>query len=108
MPHPPKTPPPPKPSPPAAILAQAARRRIFPGDEAPLANLPRPPERVSPGARRWGRTQQTVFLVAKSGKQNAVAAWRAGRDIPVHAISPSGGLEVFCAASLLPQANPTT
>lgn len=43
------------------------------------------------------------FSSLGNGRKHAVAVWRTGSDMAAHAISPSGGLEVFSHADLLPQ-----
>lgn len=54
-----------------------------------------PPERVSLSAHRLSATRELVFLVSGEGKRQAVAAWRAGADIPAAAIAPAGGVDVL-------------
>lgn len=54
-----------------------------------------PPERVSLSAQRLSATRELVFLVSGEGKRQAVAAWRAGADIPAAAIAPPGGVDIL-------------
>lgn len=79
---------------------------LFPGGEwgeAPEApdvlavhDAPKPPaERVSLTARRLGRTRAALFLVAGTGKREAVAAWRAGARIAASSIRPPAGVDVL-------------
>lgn len=78
----------------------------MPGDEAadvlPVFDAPKPPaQRVSLSAARLARTRQLIFLIAGEGKRQAVADWRAGKDIPAHRIAPAAGIDVLIEASLL-------
>jgi len=57
-----------------------------------------PPERVSLSASRLGRAREVLFLVDAEGKGPAIAAWRAGRDIPARAIAPRAGVDVLIAS----------
>ncbi len=45
-----------------------------------------PPERVTLSAARLSRSRQVLFLVTGADKRAAVAAWKAGADIPARAI----------------------
>lgn len=54
-----------------------------------------PPERVSLSAHRLSATRELVFLVSGAGKRQAVAAWRAGADIPAAVIAPAGGVDIL-------------
>ena len=60
-----------------------------------------PPQRVSLSAARLSRARQVVFLVSGESKRRAVAAWRAGKDIPARAIMPAAGVDVLVESSLL-------
>ena len=60
-----------------------------------------PPERVSLSARRLSRARKVAFVVTGQGKRDAVAAWRAGQQIPAHSISPGNAVDIFFEASLL-------
>lgn len=57
-----------------------------------------PPQRVSLSAARLGRARQVLFLVDGEAKREAIAAWRAGRDIPARAIAPPAGVDVLIAS----------
>ena len=57
-----------------------------------------PPERVSLSAARLARAREVLFLVSAEGKRDAIAAWRAGRDIPARAIAPPAGVDVLVAS----------
>jgi 6-phosphogluconolactonase len=65
-------------------------------DVLPVFNAPKPPaERVSLSARRLAATREVIFLVSGTGKQSAVAAWRAGTAIPAAAIAPAAGVDIL-------------
>lgn len=85
---------------------------LFPGHEwGNLAGAPDvmaifdapkpPPERVTMSAARLSRARQVMFLVAGEAKHRAVAAWRAGKNIPARAITPAGGVDVLLESTLL-------
>lgn len=54
-----------------------------------------PAERVSLSAARLSRARQVLFLVAGADKRQALAAWRAGEDIPARHITPATPVEVY-------------
>lgn len=60
-----------------------------------------PPQRVSLSAARLSRARQVIFLVSGESKHRAVAAWRAGKDIPARAIMPAAGVDVLVESALL-------
>jgi 6-phosphogluconolactonase len=60
-----------------------------------------PPQRVSLSAARLSRARKVVFLVSGALKHRAVAAWRAGKDIPARAIAPAAGVDVLVESALL-------
>ena len=60
-----------------------------------------PPQRVSLSAARLSRARQVIFLVSGQSKQRAVAAWRAGKDIPARTIRPAVGVDVLVESALL-------
>ncbi len=85
---------------------------LFPGagwgdeDGAPatlaVEAAPKPPaQRVTLGARRLGQAREIFVLVTGSVKYNALAAWRAGKDLPVRAIRPAGGVDVLLERSVV-------
>ena len=85
---------------------------LFPGHEwgaqhgAPDAlavfDAPKPPpERVSLSAARLSRARQVNFLVTGESKHRAVSDWRAGKDIPARAITPTAGVDVLLESALL-------
>ncbi len=85
---------------------------LFPGHERGAAagspdalavfDAPKPPpQRVSLSALRLSRSRQVLFLVSGESKRRAVAAWRAGKDIPARAIMPGAGVDVLVESALL-------
>lgn len=75
-----------------------------PGAPAALAvhDAPKPPpDRVSMSAWRLSRARQVMYLVTGASKKQAVADWRAGRDIPARAINPASGADVLLEAACL-------
>jgi len=84
---------------------------LFPGAEwgeqpaapATLAvpNAPRPPpQRVTLSARRLSLTREAMVLVTGEAKREALAAWGAGKHLPVRAIRPLGGVDVLLEQSV--------
>lgn len=75
---------------------------LFPGhvhnpDELTHAvyNSPKPPpERVSISAKALGDTQQVIFLITGSNKQDAIKLWQSGHDLPVTSI-PSANITIY-------------
>jgi 6-phosphogluconolactonase len=85
---------------------------LFPGHEwgaAPgspdtlvVMDAPKPPrQRVSLSAERLSRALEVMFLISGASKHKAVAAWRAGKDIPARAIVPAAGVDVLVESALL-------
>jgi 6-phosphogluconolactonase len=71
-------------------------------DTLAVFDAPKPPrERVSLSAARLSRARQVIFLVSGESKHCAVAAWRAGKDIPARAIMPAAGVDVLVESALL-------
>ena len=76
---------------------------LFPGhqhQENELAhavyNSPKPPpERVSISAKALSNTQQLIFLITGSNKQEAVNNWRSGLDLPVATIVPENPIDIY-------------
>ena len=69
----------------------------------PVHDSPKPPsDRVSLSASRLSQAGRVLFLVTGAGKRDAVRAWRAGEDIPVRAIKPSAGIDVYIDAAACP------
>lgn len=77
---------------------------LFPGNvleldgapAIPVHGAPKPPaERVSLSASRLSRARRVIFLVTGAGKRLAVRQWRVGAGLPVVAIAPSAGAEIF-------------
>ena len=77
---------------------------MTPGSPDTLAvlNAPKPPpERVSLSAARLSRARKVLFMVDGESKQQAIADWRAGKDIPAQAIRPAAGVDVLVTETLL-------
>jgi 6-phosphogluconolactonase len=76
---------------------------LFPGHqhrEEELAhaiyNSPKPPpERVSISAKALSNTQQLIFLITGTNKQDAVKNWRSGQDLPVATIVPENPIDIY-------------
>lgn len=66
----------------------------------PVSNAPKPPsDRVSLSASRLSDARRVIFLVTGAGKRAAVALWRSGSEMPVAAIRPAAGVEVYLDAA---------
>ncbi len=62
----------------------------------PVRNAPKPPsDRVSLSASRLSRARQVMFFVTGAGKREAMKAWRGGEQVPVAAIRPVAGVDVY-------------
>ncbi len=62
-----------------------------------VENAPKPPpERVSVSSSKLSGAQEVLFMVSGAGKQQAVNDWRAGLAIPVSAITPKNGVDIYC------------
>lgn len=76
---------------------------LFPGHEhppqrlvVPVHDAPKPPpERVSLTAQALSRCRALVFLVTGESKQQALADWRRGKEIPASLIQPPIAPEVL-------------
>lgn len=76
---------------------------LFPGHQhpaglrvVPVHNAPKPPaDRVSLSTAALGSCRQLLFLITGKGKQQAVAQWRSGKDLPIAQIKSSGVSEVL-------------
>jgi len=83
---------------------------LFPGsaweDTTPtiaVNNAPKPPsERVSLSASRLSQARQVLFIVTGSNKRDAVQQWRSGVVLPVTAVNPKLGVDVFVDVAALP------
>ncbi len=81
---------------------------LFPGQQweseppapaIPVSNAPKPPSnRVSLSASRLSQARQVLFIVTGAGKKEAVRQWRNGEPLPVHAITPQAGVDIFADA----------
>ena len=59
-------------------------------------NSPKPPpERVSISALALSSTQQLIFLITGTNKQEAVKNWRSGQDLPVARIVPKNPVDIY-------------
>jgi len=66
----------------------------------PVKHAPKPPaDRVSLSASRLSDAHQVIFLVTGAGKRHAVSQWRSGANMPVKAIVPVNGVDVFVDAA---------
>lgn len=62
----------------------------------PVMHAPKPPsDRVSMSAQRLSQARKVLFLVEGAGKQHAVSQWKRGVFLPVRAIIPAKGVDVF-------------
>ncbi len=66
----------------------------------PVKHAPKPPaDRVSLSASRLSDARQVIFLVTGAGKRHAVSQWRGTAYIPVKAITPDAGVDIFVDAA---------
>ncbi len=82
---------------------------LFPGQvwedpfRAPVIavhNAPKPPlERVTLVASRLSHARQVIFLLTGAGKRSSVRRWRDGAALPVAAIKPLNGVDVYLDAA---------
>jgi 6-phosphogluconolactonase len=71
----------------------------------PVRGAPKPPaDRVSLSASRLSAARRVIFLVTGAGKQDAVRLWGNGAVVPVAAVRPESGVEVFLDAAAEPGA----
>lgn len=81
-----------------ASLFPGAEWGAQPGEPAVLAvvRAPKPPsERVSLSAWRLSAAREVMVLVTGEAKRAALAAWRAGANLPIGAIRPAAGVNVL-------------
>ncbi len=87
---------------------------LFPGHDPGLApdspaalavqDAPKPPpERVSLSAARLSRTRHLLFLIAGTGKRDAMTQFQHGADIPAAAIRPDAGVDVYITRDAMPE-----
>jgi 6-phosphogluconolactonase len=63
-----------------------------------VSNAPFPPaQRITLSARRLSRTQHLWYLVSGANKKNALLRWQQGAHLPMTAITPPNGADVFVA-----------
>lgn len=61
-----------------------------------VKHAPKPPsDRVSIAASRLSQARRVLFLVEGAGKQHAVSQWKNGVFLPVRAITPACGVDVY-------------
>jgi 6-phosphogluconolactonase len=66
----------------------------------PVRHSPKPPaDRVSLSASRLSDAAKVIFLVTGAGKRHAVSQWRNLANIPVRAITPVAGVDIFVDAA---------
>jgi 6-phosphogluconolactonase len=66
----------------------------------PVRHSPKPPaDRVSLSASRLSDAARVIFLVTGAGKRYAVSQWRGGANIPVRAITPAVGVDIYVDAA---------
>lgn len=71
-------------------------------DALPVYDAPKPPpQRVTLSAARLSRARRVMFLVSGENKRPAVAAWRAGENIPACSITPAAGVDVLVESALV-------
>ncbi|MDR2874466.1 MAG: 6-phosphogluconolactonase [Methylobacillus sp.] len=69
----------------------------------PVHNAPKPPpERVSLSASRLSQARQVMFFITGANKREAVTLWQSGADLPVAAICPMAGVDVYMDAAADP------
>ena len=63
-----------------------------------VSNAPFPPaQRITLSARRLSQTQRLWYLVSGANKKNALLRWQQGEVLPMSAITPPNGADVFVA-----------
>lgn len=74
---------------------------VPPSAAIPVKHSPKPPsERVSLSASRLSDARKVIFLVTGEGKRHAVQQWKGNGFMPVKAITPVDGVDVFLEAAL--------
>ena len=65
-------------------------------DVLPIREAPKPPsERVSLSARRLSQAREIAVMVKGQDKLSALQDWQNGKKLPISAIRPEHGLDVF-------------
>lgn len=72
-------------------VGQAPETTVLPVHDAPKP----PPDRVSLGAIRLGRSREVLFLVSGEGKREALSRLKHGDAIPAAAITPAAGVDIY-------------
>ena len=66
-------------------------------DAVPVFEAPKPPaDRITISQNRLNQTNEVMFLVTGSGKQDAVNQWRKGEAIPATLVAGKQGADVYC------------
>ena len=66
-------------------------------DAVPVFDAPKPPaDRITMSQNRLNNTEEVMFLVTGSGKQEAVDNWRKGVNIPATLVTGKNGADVYC------------
>lgn len=61
-----------------------------------IYNSPKPPsDRISLSAKTLANTRQLIFIVTGASKQDAVKQWKQGVALPVAAIKPASGVDIY-------------
>lgn len=62
-----------------------------------------PPNRITLGAARLGRSRQVLFMVSGPHKRQAIAAWRDNVAVPAGTITPASGVDILIDAGAWPE-----
>ncbi|MFW2405522.1 MAG: 6-phosphogluconolactonase [Gammaproteobacteria bacterium] len=68
----------------------------------------RPPMRVSMSANRLSHSHETLVIVTGAGKRDAVRSWYRGADVPIAAVRPAAGMDIFLDAAAAAPELPAT
>lgn len=71
-------------------------------DAVPVFEAPKPPaDRITMSQNRLNNTNEVMFLVTGSGKQEAVDNWRKGVPTPATLVTGKNGADVYCFGVML-------
>ena len=84
---------------------------LFPGHShpdgklvVPVHNAPKPPpDRVSLSYEALASSHRVMVLVTGASKREAVAQWRAGKDIPIHRLTSQISVDVLIDQDAIPE-----